>query len=108
LGRSIGNFKYVSYPSGHTALVFSAATVFSLYYHEKTWLVVTAYSLATLIGISRINDDKHWASDVLGGAVLGYAIGKLVYYNYEKKNNFSFAPYLDGPFQGVSVMFQVK
>jgi len=103
-----GGFKFVSYPSGHTALAFSAATMLSSYFHEKTWLVVTSYAFATLVGISRLNDDKHWASDVLGGAALGYAIGKLVYKNYDKKNNFTFIPYLDGPFQGVSVNYCVK
>ncbi len=102
------DFKYVSYPSGHTALAFSAATVLSSYYHEKTWVAITSYSLATLVGISRIYDDKHWASDVLGGAVLGFAIGKLVYHNFQKKSNFTFAPYLDGRYQGLSVQYQVK
>jgi len=102
------DFKYVSYPSGHTALAFSAATVLSSYYHEKTWVAVTSYSLATLVGVSRIYDDKHWASDVLGGAVLGFAIGKLVYNNFQMKSNFTFAPYLDGRYQGLSVHYQVR
>jgi membrane-associated phospholipid phosphatase len=28
--------------------------------------------------MSRIYDDKHWASDVFAGAVLGYAVGTLI------------------------------
>jgi len=100
-------FAYVSFPSGHTALAFSAATVLSAYYHEKTWVAVTTFSLASLVGISRIYDDEHWATDVFGGAVLGFAIGKLVYNNFEKKSNFTVSPYLNGPYQGLSVRFLV-
>ncbi len=100
-------FEYVSFPSGHTALAFSAATVLSAYYHEKTWVAVTTFSLATIVGISRIYDDKHWASDVFGGAVLGYAIGRLVYNNHLKKSNFTVVPYINGPYQGLSVNYLV-
>ncbi len=102
------DFKYVSFPSGHTALAFSAATVLGAYYHEKIWVAISSYSLATLVGISRIYDNKHWASDVLGGAVLGFAIGKLVYTNHQKKSSFAFSPFLNGQFQGLSVIYQVK
>ena len=102
------NFKYVSFPSGHTALAFSAAAVLSSYYHDKTWVAVTSFSLATLVGISRIYDDKHWASDVFGGAVLGFAIGKLVYNNHQKKGNLTFSPYFNGRYQGLSVNYLVK
>jgi len=81
--------------------------VLSAYYHEKTWVAVTTFSLASLVGISRIYDDEHWATDVFGGAVLGFAIGKLVYNNFEKKSNFTVSPYLNGPYQGLSVHFLV-
>jgi membrane-associated phospholipid phosphatase len=100
-------FAYVSFPSGHTALAFSAATVLSAYYREKTWVAITTFSLATLVGISRIYNDEHWASDVFGGAVLGYAIGRLVYNNHLKKSNFTVFPYINGPYQGLSVNYLV-
>ena len=102
------SFDYISFPSGHTAVVFSAATMLSSYYHEKTWVAITSYSLASLVGVSRIYDDKHWATDVLTGAALGFAIGKLVYNNYRKKNKFVVLPYQSGSFQGVSVQFRVN
>ena len=100
-------FAYVSFPSGHTALAFSAATVLSAYYHEKTWVAITTFSLASLVGISRIYNDEHWASDVFGGAVLGYTIGRLVYNNHLKKSNFTVVPYINGPYQGLSVNYLV-
>jgi len=37
-----------------------------------------AYPLASLVGLSRINVDVHWASDVFAGAALGWAVGKAV------------------------------
>ena len=37
-----------------------------------------SYGLAGLAGLSRIYDNKHWASDVFLGAALGTVIGKAV------------------------------
>jgi membrane-associated phospholipid phosphatase len=66
-----------SFPSGHSALSFAAATIVS---HESAnrWVGLSAYSLATAVSYSRIYVEKHWASDVIAGAVLGYSIGVLV------------------------------
>jgi membrane-associated phospholipid phosphatase len=77
-GGPFDGFNHNSFPSGHTSVVFAAATVLSGYYHEKKWVGITAFSLAGLVAISRNYDDKHWASDIVAGAALGYSIGKLV------------------------------
>ena len=37
---------------------------------------IPAYLMATLSGLSRIQDDKHYLSDVIFGATLGIAVGK--------------------------------
>jgi membrane-associated phospholipid phosphatase len=89
-----------SFPSGHTTVAFAAATVFAMEYHNKPLVPVLAYSAATLIGLSRITENKHWATDVLTGAAVGYLTGKLVVNNYhryaklkapqQKKNSVSF------------------
>jgi membrane-associated phospholipid phosphatase len=39
---------------------------------------VGLYTLATGVGWSRINDNRHWLSDVVGGAALGITSAKLV------------------------------
>ena len=39
---------------------------------------VPAYALAGLMGASRIHEDKHWLSDVVAGAALGYIAGRTV------------------------------
>ncbi|MDD3235805.1 MAG: phosphatase PAP2 family protein, partial [Candidatus Cloacimonetes bacterium] len=36
------------------------------------------YTIATLTSPSRLNDNRHWSSDVFVGAVIGYVSAKLV------------------------------
>jgi len=73
-----------SFPSGHTTVAFAAATVFALEYKDKPFIPILSYSVATLIGLSRITENKHWISDVFVGAVLGYFTGKQVVNNYHR------------------------
>ncbi len=76
-------FTYNSSPSGHTTSGFAIATIIASEYKEKPLLVILSYTVATLSGLSRLNDNKHWASDVFIGAATGYAMAKLIY----NKNN---------------------
>jgi membrane-associated phospholipid phosphatase len=73
-----------SFPSGHTTVAFAAATVFAKEYGNKPLVGILSYSAATLIGLSRITENKHWATDVLAGAAIGYLTGKLVVNNYHR------------------------
>ena len=61
-----------SFPSGHTIASFEACTVLML--HDKR-LGIPATVLAILIAFSRLYLYVHWPTDVLGGAVLGWALG---------------------------------
>ena len=79
-----GNRTNSSFPSGHTTVAFAAATVFAVEYKNQPVIPIVAYSIATLVGISRITENKHWASDVLVGAALGYVTGKRVSFNYHR------------------------
>jgi len=88
-----------SFPSGHTTVAFAAATVFAMEYKDRPLVPIISYSAATLIGLSRITENKHWTTDVLVGAALGYMTGRLVVNNYHryaklksqpKKNTVSF------------------
>jgi membrane-associated phospholipid phosphatase len=65
-----------SLPSGHTAAAFAAATALAGHIDAK-WARVALYGGATLVAWSRMNDDKHWLSDVVAGAALGLAAGRL-------------------------------
>lgn len=79
------NFDDVSFPSGHTASAFAVATVLASEYDDKPLVAPVAYSLAALTGLSRINDNKHWAADVFFGGVLGYFVSKTVLKLHSKK-----------------------
>ena len=69
--------RYYSFPSGHATSAFSVATVIAE--HSKEFLIdVTAYGLATLVAMSRIQKNKHWVSDVFVGSVIGFLIGKKI------------------------------
>jgi membrane-associated phospholipid phosphatase len=73
-----------SFPSGHTTAAFAAATVYAEEYKDRPWVPVLAYSAASLIGLSRITENKHWISDVFAGAALGYVTGLQVVRNYHR------------------------
>lgn len=64
-----------SFPSGHTALAFGIASALGSEFHGP-WDDVAFYGLATLTGLARINDNRHWASDVAAGAVVGILAGR--------------------------------
>lgn len=87
-----GDPDYASFPSGHTMVSFALASYVSSAYKEKPWVGIASYSIAGLVGLSRLNNDKHWASDVFVGAVLGYAVGKCIYNNSLKKHNIQVLP----------------
>ncbi len=67
-----------SFPSGHTTTAFTIATVFAdSYKDEHPWVPYVSYTLAALTGMSRIHDNRHWASDVAMGALLGIFTAKV-------------------------------
>lgn len=82
--NSSGKKVYSSFPSGHTTVAFAAATVFASEYRNKPIIPIIAYSAATMIGLSRITENKHWTTDVLVGAALGFLTGKEVVNNYHR------------------------
>ena len=79
-----GNRYNGSFPSGHTTVAFAAATVFALEYRDKPWVPVFCYTAASLIGLSRITENRHWATDVIAGGAVGYLVGRQVVNNYHR------------------------
>ena len=71
---------YESFPSGHTAQAFVAATFLAREYWDKSpWIAVTGYSVAGVTGCMRMMNNKHWISDVLFGAGVGILCTNLAY-----------------------------
>ena len=76
LNRGVGAFD--AFPSGHTGAAFSIATVFADQYHDYKAVPYVAYSLAGIVGISRLIEHEHWFSDVMVGGAIGYFCGRQV------------------------------
>ena len=66
-----------SFPSGHTASSFAAATV--LFCANKEW-GTPALVLAALIGFSRVYCGVHYCTDVLAGMLVGIVVGIAAYF----------------------------
>ncbi|UYQ94543.1 phosphatase PAP2 family protein [Chitinophaga horti] len=86
---------YNSWPSGHTANAFAAATFLSEEYkHRFKWMPYAAYGLASTVGALRIANNRHYISDVLAGAGFGYLSMKVAYwthqYRWSKKHRKSY------------------
>jgi len=79
-----GKTVYSSFPSGHTTVAFAAATVFASEYKDKPLVPIIVYTAASLIGISRVTENKHWTTDVIVGAAVGFLSGKNVVNNYHR------------------------
>jgi len=66
----------LSFPSGHTAAAFATASVL---HTELGWKVgVPAYALAAMVGVSRMQADRHFVSDVVAGGAVGLLAGRSV------------------------------
>lgn len=64
-----------SFPSGHSATSFAFAAVVAHRYPQNKWVKWGAYALATGVSLSRYPAKKHFPSDILVGATLGYVTG---------------------------------
>ncbi len=69
--------SFDSFPSGHVTSAFSAAATLSDEY-DTPWVTWTSYSLATAVAFSRIMESRHWASDCVAGALVGFYSARLV------------------------------
>ena len=68
--------KANSFPSGHTQAAFTLAVLLIIYVNKYYWIIFT---IAALMGISRIFMSMHFPSDILFGAYLGSLVPILLY-----------------------------
>ena len=88
-----------SFASGHTTEAFALASVISEHYNSP-WVNFTAYGLAGTVGYARLNNNRHWASDVLAGAAVGTFVGKTVVRFNRKHRTLSIQPIVDSDIRG--------
>lgn len=92
-GLSLRSDDYQSFPSGHTIAAFAAAAAVTAetrrYWPAYTWLIGPAmYGGAALAGVSRMYDNRHWATDVITGAAIGTFAGlKVVRFHHTQPDN---------------------
>jgi membrane-associated phospholipid phosphatase len=113
-----GGDRYRAFPSGHTLAAFAAASAVTAesgkWAPDYQWAIGAAmYSGAALVGLTRMYDDRHWASDVIIGAAIGtFAGNKVVRYHHDNPDtridrwllNFTLSPAAGG---GQSLSFSV-
>jgi membrane-associated phospholipid phosphatase len=85
-----------SFPSGHTVVVWSVAAVVASEYNKNIFVPIAAYSLASLVSVSRITARQHFASDVIIGAGIGWFTGRYVFkthydHSIHRRNGFTHA-----------------
>jgi membrane-associated phospholipid phosphatase len=92
-GGGFGDADRQSFPSGHTTTAFAAASAVTSevqrMWPKYTWYAAPVlYGGATIVGLSRMYHNKHWASDVVLGAAVGTFSGlKVVRYSHAHPDN---------------------
>jgi len=100
-----------AWPSGHTLGTISVAASLTAYFPDQHWIPAIGYPLGILIGCGMVDGDRHWASDVIAGAVIGHAIGYSIGKDFRRRvrggaggeSNLALVPLIGPGFSGVAV-----
>ena len=93
LWRGFVGDQFRSFPSGHTVTAFAFASTLTRetqfwWPHAAFWIGTVFYGGAGLVGVSRMYNNMHWASDVMAGAAIGTILGlKVVKYTHSHPDN---------------------
>jgi len=88
-----------SFPSGHATQAFAVASVIASHY-DRRWVKGLVYGIAGSVGIARMVHERHWASDVVAGALIGASVGtEVVRFNRKARvagtRRYSVVPLID-------------
>jgi hypothetical protein len=106
-----------SFPSGHTAEAFMAATILHKEFGKDHPVIsILGYATASGVGILRVMNNRHWTSDVLVGAGIGILSTNLVYLTHRNKwpkknsilSNMSVSPSWSRGTTGLSMVLRLK
>lgn len=67
-----------SFPSGHSAVIFSVATIIILNNRKSRFLILLFLSMAIIVSLARVMLNYHRVEDVVFGGVLGILSGLVV------------------------------
>ncbi|GMQ46104.1 phosphatase PAP2 family protein [Vibrio sp. 10N] len=90
-----------SFPSNHTANAFASAT--TLYIRQGWQVGLPAYGVAAMVGVGRVQADKHYWRDVAAGAALGVLTGWV--FTDKLDENLQVVPYASSRSAGVSLTY---
>lgn len=76
VGRTRPDGSRFSFPSGHTSSSFATAAVLQRHFGWRAG--APAYGLAAFIAGSRLQENKHYLSDIVFGAAVGIVAGRTV------------------------------
>lgn len=101
-----GPFGGNSFPSGHTTASFAVASVIATQFRDIKWVPYASYGIATMAGLSRVYDNKHWFTDVVAGATVGIVIGNMVCHRVPD-SRLTLVPFTNGYIQGVQLAYRL-
>ena len=81
-----------SYPSGHASTAFASAGV--IYHHFGYKTGIPAFVTATYVGLSRLQENKHYVTDVVAGAIIGTYVSFKIVKRSKSNNGFGVKPAL--------------
>lgn len=93
-----------AFPSGHTSNAFTFAT--SLAYSYGWTAAVPGFAAAFVTAAARIADDRHWLSDTVMGATIGYFWGRATSFQHHKSLKFSMVPQVSTKHIGLQVRYE--
>ncbi len=92
-----------SFPSGHACQAFAVATAIAENY-PSWWMQTLCYGGAGLVGYARIEQNAHYTSDVVAGALLGWSVARAVVHRHNGQSDskkLSITPYANGKSVGL-------
>jgi membrane-associated phospholipid phosphatase len=79
-----GDWNHHSFFGGHTTNAFACASFLSQRFHLSVGEPLL-YTVAATIGVARMADRNHWASDTFLGSAVGVAIGRSIAARYDRR-----------------------
>jgi membrane-associated phospholipid phosphatase len=103
----------MSFPAGHASVTAAFSASISEMYDWNPWLAVPLYVTTAYVGVSRIQAQEHYLSDVIAGITLGTLVGSSVGKYHKEKDaktgilkKVSIFPLYEKDFRGCLVMLQ--
>lgn len=96
----------LSFPSQDSTSAFAVGTVIASLYHDNPWIPPSAYGIATLTALSRVNDNDHWASDVFFGSAVGFFTAKAILALHKKDIKIAVIPVMENQLRALAICYK--